>query len=161
MAKWGFKPPLSDDVHEAIMWKRDEWINELWKACRINLRGSMPQPQTQREHCEGRHGGDWDKWEWRGESYDDERAYCLDCGRSVRGVPSPWHTAAYNMWLNTKWMKDRERARALERAATHIKFGKRGNRTIMVAPLTSDSATDNLGELGWHADEYGSKTWFG
>ena len=88
---------------------KDEWINWRWAVNKYEMGGNSGHvPQTKRERCEGKHGGDWDRWVWRGDSFSEERAFCQDCGKQINGVPSPWREAARDEWMRTPYMLKQE-----------------------------------------------------
>lgn len=80
----------------------DAYIQQQWATHRAVMTHT---PATTRTECGGRHGGDWDRFEWRGETERDEKAYCTCCGRRALGQISPWKDAAIDDWYATPYMR--------------------------------------------------------
>jgi len=151
---WGIRK-LAGDRFERQMATTDEWLNEMWKAYKVNLGGMEAyKPQTTRERCENAHGGGWDKVVWKGNSYGSEKGYCTDCGREIT-MTSPWHDAAYAAYLKTRFYNQAERDGFLEKTAKSIKYGKRGRRKI-VSMTDGEKHFDVMIE----SHGYGNDAWF-
>lgn len=114
-----------------------EFLNDRWNWHRDM--NDAPRPKTTRTNCTrywphngqpyAAHGGDWDRWEWRGEDYDSERAYCTSCGQMVRGILSPWRDLAIQDWYATPYMQRNFRRWAIENAYSRMRHGWKVQRT--------------------------------
>lgn len=104
--------------------KQAEFLNERWNFHRDMM--DAPKPKTLGQECNDRHGGKWDWWVWKGESYSAERAYCGSCGKLTRGVVSPWAAKALEDWKNGSGYQRRQYERMVEAQRKAAKFERPG-----------------------------------
>lgn len=115
-----------------------EFLNDRWNYHRTHMTHT---PTTERTDCTrtfpsgvtyAAHGGDWDRWEWRGDDYNTERAHCTHCGQMVRGAVSPWADAALADWYETPYMIRHFRETKIRHTHRWIKLSHTAGRRRVV-----------------------------
>lgn len=114
------------------MTPQEAFIYRQWNAHRATMTHT---PKTARLSClyngYAAHGGDWDRYEWRGDTQRTEKAYCLCCGKRVIGEPSPWAEAAIQDWYATPYMQRTFLKQRNQIAARRVKRELLGRRRVV------------------------------
>lgn len=105
----------------------DAFIQQQWATHRAVMTHT---PTTTRTTCGGRHGGDWDRLVWRGETQATERAYCACCGQMARGNVSPWADAAIDDWFATPYMRRQQAMYATNARRVELAYRRLAVRSL-------------------------------
>lgn len=136
------------------MTNAEKYRQKRWEYWRDMM--DAPNPKYKGVACKGNHPSDWDWVEWRGNSYNDEKAYCASCGRRMLGHQSPWGKRAAQDWENSQEYKDELSGWFRQRAADKIK----GRGAAREKAFAGDG---RYGASTWFGDKQSAQTagWFG